>query len=314
MAALPYMQLYVADYLADTVHLTAEEHGAYLLLIMNYWQTGKPIPAKRLQAITRIPDERWEAVRENLSEYFNEVDGCWQHNRLDDDLAEVMAAQEQRSKAGKASARARAKNKSPQLNDRSTPVQRPMNDKDTDKDTDKKTSKKETPLPEAKSEMPDKLASVCVAQQQQQEEVCAERVERESTGGRESAGEKELYPDKQSTGDGVQMRLVKSDSSSAREDLPRVRDPAAESFERFWQAFPGRRKSAKGECLKRWRKHRLHAQSEQIMRFVQGMKQGDWAAGKEQFIPAPLVVINQRRWEGWEQPEAAPDAVFAGAL
>ncbi|HAD1120104.1 TPA_asm: DUF1376 domain-containing protein, partial [Salmonella enterica subsp. enterica serovar Typhimurium] len=44
MATLPYMQLYIADYLADTMHLSAEEHGAYLLLMFNYWQTGRAIP------------------------------------------------------------------------------------------------------------------------------------------------------------------------------------------------------------------------------------------------------------------------------
>ena len=54
MAALPYMQLYIADYLADTMHLSAEEHGAYLLLMFNYWQTGKPIPKNRLAKIARL--------------------------------------------------------------------------------------------------------------------------------------------------------------------------------------------------------------------------------------------------------------------
>lgn len=59
MAALPYMQLYIADYLADTMHLSAEEHGAYLLLMFNYWQTGRAIPKSRLAKIARISNERW---------------------------------------------------------------------------------------------------------------------------------------------------------------------------------------------------------------------------------------------------------------
>ncbi|EDR3747109.1 DUF1376 domain-containing protein, partial [Salmonella enterica] len=54
MAALPYMQLYIADYLADTMHLSAEEHGAYLLLMFNYWQTGRAIPKSRLAKIARV--------------------------------------------------------------------------------------------------------------------------------------------------------------------------------------------------------------------------------------------------------------------
>lgn len=149
MAALPYMQLYVADYLADTMHLTTEEHGAYLLLIFNYWQTGKPIPVARLARITRLSNERWTDVERSLGEFFNERDNEWVHDRIERDLEAVRATQEQRIAAGKASAEARKQSAKSRpkasRNARSTPVEIPLNENATNIEEKREEDIKQTP-------------------------------------------------------------------------------------------------------------------------------------------------------------------------
>jgi len=125
MAALPYMQLYVADYLADTAHLTTEEHGAYLLLLFSYWQTGKPLRGDRLASVARLPNDRWIGVEPTLKEFFHVDEGMWMHFRVEADLEKVDSKSKKNSDAGKASAKAKALAKqalkdSPTTNDETT--------------------------------------------------------------------------------------------------------------------------------------------------------------------------------------------------
>jgi len=101
MASLPYMQLYVADYLADTYHLTTEEHGAYFLMLMNYWQTAKPLKYERIPSVIRMDKKRFADIEDNLSEFFIIEDGLWIHERIETDLVSVLDKSKKASESAK---------------------------------------------------------------------------------------------------------------------------------------------------------------------------------------------------------------------
>ena len=94
----PWMPLYVADYLADTGRLSTVEHGAYMLLIMDYWRNGGvPDDDRKLARIARMSDAEWMAIRDNIADLFQ--DG-WKHKRIDAEIARS----EEKSKLARASA------------------------------------------------------------------------------------------------------------------------------------------------------------------------------------------------------------------
>lgn len=79
-----------------------------------------------------------------------------------------------------------------------------------------------------------------------------------------------------------------------------TRDEEPTGFADFWKTWPDTdRKQAKGKCLEAWKKASAERDAAVILAHVQSLKlSASWTKNNGEFIPAPLVYINQRRWEG----------------
>jgi uncharacterized protein YdaU (DUF1376 family) len=74
------MPLYIGDYRADTTHLNAAQHGAYLLLIMHFWQqAGLPDDHEQLARIACMSNTEWRKYRPVIRAFFGEGG---RHNRI----------------------------------------------------------------------------------------------------------------------------------------------------------------------------------------------------------------------------------------
>jgi len=115
MTSAPYMRLYIGDYLADTIHLSRGEHGAYLLLLMAMWRAGGKLPAQdaKLAKIAKCSPKEWEAMRETMLAFFQRRGGTITHKRLARELAIYTDKIVRASKGGKASAVQKAKENNP---------------------------------------------------------------------------------------------------------------------------------------------------------------------------------------------------------
>ena len=86
-----WMPLYIGDYLADTARLTTEQHGAYLLLLMDYWRSGRlPDNDQVLAQISKLSPDAWSNAKAMLMQFFSIKDGFWVHSRVEKELNLAM--------------------------------------------------------------------------------------------------------------------------------------------------------------------------------------------------------------------------------
>ena len=94
--SLPYMKMYWGDYLGDTAHLTAIQHGGYLLLIAHYWRTGSlPTDEQKLARIARMSVKEWKRHGGTIMEFF--PDGKHQRIEREREQARTKSEKNRRS-------------------------------------------------------------------------------------------------------------------------------------------------------------------------------------------------------------------------
>lgn len=100
--------------------------------------------------------------------------------------------------------------------------------------------------------------------------------------------------------DTEQNRTDTEEKGAGKPDEPK-------GFADFWKTWPSStRKGAKGKCLEVWKKAHAERDAAQVLAHVESLKNSaSWQKNGGEFIPAPLVYLNKRSWEGADLVGAA---------
>lgn len=85
MKSTPAIPLFGDAYLADTRHLTLEEHGAYLQLLIVAWRSPEcalPNDDARLCRMLGITPKKWSRLKVSVMAFWTLTEAGWQQKRL----------------------------------------------------------------------------------------------------------------------------------------------------------------------------------------------------------------------------------------
>jgi hypothetical protein len=149
--------------------------------------------------------------------------------------------------------------------------------------------------------------------------------EHNSKGAKRRATETERKRTARAGGDSVRnVSASDADEKRSREEKrreeeippnPRKRgqdEPAG--FTRFWAAWPAsQRKVARAQCLRKWLKAGCEDFADRVVVSVEAHKlSADWTKDNGGFIPAPIVWLNQSRWEAELPASPAASSIASG--
>lgn len=112
MAQAPIMPVFTDALIGDTTHLSTEQFGAYVLILIATWRNnGEPLPDddKQLANVTRAGLQKWKKnLRPMVSKFFTVNASGWHQKRLESEWQRVSAIIQKRRVLGAAGRLAKA--------------------------------------------------------------------------------------------------------------------------------------------------------------------------------------------------------------
>jgi uncharacterized protein YdaU (DUF1376 family) len=101
MAELPVLPLKTDALLADTTHMSAEEFGAYVRILIVMWRQKARLPdnATELARIAGVPLARWKKISERVMRPMTIAGGVVSQKRLTDTWIQVDDLRKKRAYA-----------------------------------------------------------------------------------------------------------------------------------------------------------------------------------------------------------------------
>lgn len=112
MSSLNMMPLYTDAYLADTTHLTIEEHGAYLKLLIVMWRNGGWLPDDDgiVARYLGVTSARWKKLKSVVGTFFSYDNDRFTQKKLQEIFADKTKLSEENRENGKRGGKAKSQN------------------------------------------------------------------------------------------------------------------------------------------------------------------------------------------------------------
>ena len=287
-----YYEHHIGDYAEATQHLTILEDGVYTRLLRKYYASEKPLPAdiakvQRL-VVARSKEER-EAVESVLREFFELREDGWHQDRCDMEIERYRAGEPERE-AKKANEEARLKKHREEraaLFAKLTAAGQHAMWNITMKELRERVAGLPNSTPEAAPETGTATEPETPETLQVGEPATAPATPVTATQTPDTTTHTQTPTKERST------------SLGGKPEYP-------PGFVRFWSIWPKHpRKEAKGECAKAWEKAGAENIADTVIAHVERKKVSkEWTKDGGEYVPAPLVYLNQKRWQGADEPAA----------